>query len=137
MVVYIGMLAAGVIWLCWLNRRYKNFKRTDKTSSPAHEVIFLHRDMGYGGAERLILDIAIFFTQQPRPDLPCRIFTTTIAKGWTSPDPRIQIQLVGRWLPARVFKKFFAVCSVVKIFYLTFYSIVIHTFLGWLGWMLM
>ena len=73
----------------FLGKRYKKFKQTNLTFKKEKEIIFLHRDMGYGGAERLILDIAIYFSKNLAEKYYCKIFTTTKAAGWNLSDQKI------------------------------------------------
>ena len=73
--------------------------------------------MGYGGAERLILDIA---NSLPSNNYYSTILTTTKAECWNPEN--YQIHVIGKLLPGRIFGKFFALCSIIKILYLTIYA---------------
>ncbi|KAK2582960.1 hypothetical protein KPH14_009016 [Odynerus spinipes] len=86
-------------------------------------IIFLHPDLGIGGAERLVVDSALalkksghdvsFVTTHHDPD-HCFIETK---------DGTIPVTVVGNWLPRHILGKFFALCAYIRMVYAATYII--------------
>ncbi|XP_043920868.1 alpha-1,3/1,6-mannosyltransferase ALG2 [Protopterus annectens] len=86
-------------------------------------VIFLHPDLGIGGAERLVVDAALALSSKG-----CTV------EIWTShydphhcfsetKDSSLKIVCVGDWLPRSVLGRFFALCAYVRMIYVAWYII--------------
>lgn len=89
-------------------------------------VVFLHPDLGIGGAERLVIDAAVamkecdhsvhFITNHHSPT---HCFEETR-------DGTVPVTVVGNWLPRTVLGKCYALCSYLRMMYaalyLTFFS---------------
>lgn len=86
-------------------------------------VLFLHPDLGIGGAERLIVDAALalknrghkvsFLTNHHDQD---HCFEETR-------DGTLSIETVGDWLPRSVFGKLAAACAYFRMIYAAFYTV--------------
>ncbi|KAI7806820.1 alpha-1,3/1,6-mannosyltransferase ALG2 [Triplophysa rosa] len=86
-------------------------------------VVFLHPDLGIGGAERLVVDAAVALRSRgcnvqiwtAHYD-PQHCFSETL-----SPD--LPVVCVGDWLPTRVFGYFHALCAYLRMIYVTLYLV--------------
>ncbi|XP_067013299.2 alpha-1,3/1,6-mannosyltransferase ALG2 [Anabrus simplex] len=84
-------------------------------------VVFLHPDLGIGGAERLVVDAALalqkkgqyvhFITSHHDPG---HCFTETR-------DGTIPVTVVGDWLPRNIFGRFYALCAYIRMIYAALY----------------
>lgn len=85
-------------------------------------VLFIHPDLGIGGAERLVVDAALalknsghsvqFLTNHHDPS---HCFEETR-------DGTLTVQTVGDWLPRSIFGKFTAACAYIRMLYATLYT---------------
>lgn len=85
-------------------------------------VLFIHPDLGIGGAERLVVDAALalqksghsvqFLTNHHDPS---HCFEETR-------DGTLKVETVGDWLPRSIFNKFTAFCAYVRMLYATLYA---------------
>lgn len=85
-------------------------------------VLFIHPDLGIGGAERLVVDAALalqnsghsvqFLTNHHDPK---HCFEETR-------DGTLKVQTVGDWLPRSIFNKFTAACAYLRMIYATLYT---------------
>ncbi|XP_030747829.1 alpha-1,3/1,6-mannosyltransferase ALG2 [Sitophilus oryzae] len=83
------------------------------------KIAFIHPDLGIGGAERLVLDVAgvlkkekhevIFLTNHFDPD---HAFEELKNKEFT-------VEVYGDWLPRKIFGRFQALCAYIRMVYLT------------------
>ncbi|KAG8572238.1 hypothetical protein GDO81_011988 [Engystomops pustulosus] len=86
-------------------------------------VLFIHPDLGIGGAERLVVDAALSLKSRG-----CRVqvwtahydvnhcFSETIDSG-------IPIRCCGDWLPRSFLGRFFALCAYIRMIFLAFYIV--------------
>lgn len=84
-------------------------------------ILFVHPDLGIGGAERLVIDAALalqnkghmvsFLTNHHDPE---HCFEETR-------DGKLPVMTVGDWIPRDIFGKFYAVCAYVRMVYAAFY----------------
>ncbi|XP_075683000.1 alpha-1,3/1,6-mannosyltransferase ALG2 [Rhinoderma darwinii] len=86
-------------------------------------VLFIHPDLGIGGAERLVVDAALALKSRG-----CQVqvwtahydvnhcFSETIDSG-------IPIKCCGDWLPQSFFGRFLAFCAYVRMIFLAFYIV--------------
>uniref|UniRef100_A0A1L8E3S8 Alpha-1,3/1,6-mannosyltransferase ALG2 n=1 Tax=Nyssomyia neivai TaxID=330878 RepID=A0A1L8E3S8_9DIPT len=88
-------------------------------------VLFLHPDLGIGGAERLVVDAAlalknqghvVSFLTNHHDDTHC--FEETR-------NGTIAVQTVGDWLPRSIFGKFSAFCAYLRMIYAAFYTVLV------------
>ncbi|XP_022048681.1 alpha-1,3/1,6-mannosyltransferase ALG2 isoform X2 [Acanthochromis polyacanthus] len=86
-------------------------------------VVFLHPDLGIGGAERLVVDAAVALKSQgcsvqiwtAHYD-PAHCFSETL-------DPDLPVECVGDWLPTSVFGYLHALCAYLRMIYVAFYLV--------------
>ncbi|XP_058452764.1 alpha-1,3/1,6-mannosyltransferase ALG2 [Malaya genurostris] len=84
-------------------------------------ILFVHPDLGIGGAERLVVDAALalqnkghtvsFLTNHHDPE---HCFEETR-------DGKLRVLTVGDWIPRDIFGKCYAVCAYVRMVYAAFY----------------
>ncbi|XP_040576450.1 alpha-1,3/1,6-mannosyltransferase ALG2 [Lepeophtheirus salmonis] len=89
-------------------------------------VLFVHPDLGIGGAERLVVDAALalktkghqvtFLTAHHDPD---HCFPETR-------DGSLSVKCVGDWLPRNLFGRFFALCAYLRMFFLSIYALIFY-----------
>lgn len=86
-------------------------------------VLFMHPDLGIGGAERLIVDAALALKDQghvvsflTNHHDPAHCFEETR-------DGTLSIATVGDWLPRSVFGKLAAFCAYLRMIYAAFYTV--------------
>ncbi|KAJ8890009.1 hypothetical protein PR048_009514 [Dryococelus australis] len=86
-------------------------------------IVFIHPDLGIGGAERLVVDAAlalrkkghfVHFVTSHHDRSHC--FTETR-------DGTLDVTVVGDWLPRNFFGKFFALCAYLRMVYASLYII--------------
>ncbi|GBP16149.1 hypothetical protein EVAR_9867_1 [Eumeta japonica] len=85
------------------------------------KIIFLHPDLGIGGAERLVIDAALafksrgheiaFYTNHHDPD---HCFTETR-------DGTFPVSVIGDWIPRCIFGRFKAACAYLRMIYAAIY----------------
>ncbi|XP_053956895.1 alpha-1,3/1,6-mannosyltransferase ALG2 [Anastrepha ludens] len=85
-------------------------------------IVFLHPDLGIGGAERLVVDAALalksrghevsFLTNHHDPS---HCFKETS-------DGTFQVKVVGDWLPRKIFGRFYALCAYLRMMYAALYA---------------
>ncbi|XP_037933421.1 alpha-1,3/1,6-mannosyltransferase ALG2 [Teleopsis dalmanni] len=85
-------------------------------------VLFLHPDLGIGGAERLVVDAALALKQRGHEVSfltnhhdPQHCFQETA-------DGSFPVKVVGDWLPRRIFGRFYAFCAYFRMLYAAFYA---------------
>ncbi|KPJ17914.1 Alpha-1,3/1,6-mannosyltransferase ALG2 [Papilio machaon] len=85
------------------------------------KIIFLHPDLGIGGAERLVLDAALAFKSKGHEVAfytnhhdPTHCFAET--RNGTFP-----VTVVGDWIPRSIFGRFKAACAYVRMVYAAVY----------------
>ncbi|XP_075164282.1 alpha-1,3/1,6-mannosyltransferase Alg2 [Haematobia irritans] len=85
-------------------------------------ILFLHPDLGIGGAERLVVDAALalkvrghevsFLTNHHDPG---HCFKETM-------DGSFEVKVVGDWLPRKIFGRFYAFCAYFRMLYAAFFA---------------
>ncbi|KAI5644854.1 glycosyl transferases group 1 domain-containing protein [Phthorimaea operculella] len=85
------------------------------------KIIFLHPDLGIGGAERLVLDAALAFKRKGHEVSfytnhhdPTHCFAETR-------DGTFPVNVVGDWIPRSIFGKFKAACAYTRMVYAAVY----------------
>jgi alpha-1,3/alpha-1,6-mannosyltransferase len=109
---------------------------TDETTAPSScvqnnnnkktiSIVFVHLDLGIGGAEQLLLQLASASNSCENTD-SIQIFTTRCDPQHCfalvkPPDGALyhSVQVRGAWIPHDVFGKFRVVCSTLRVLYLT------------------
>ncbi|RUS71770.1 hypothetical protein EGW08_020464 [Elysia chlorotica] len=86
-------------------------------------VVFIHPDLGIGGAERAVVDAALalksrgheveFVTSHHDPS---HCFQET-------KDGRLKVTVAGDWLPRKVFNRFYALCAYIRMIYVAAYLV--------------
>uniref|UniRef100_T1JBD5 BIG2 domain-containing protein n=1 Tax=Strigamia maritima TaxID=126957 RepID=T1JBD5_STRMM len=92
-------------------------------------VVFLHPDLGIGGAERVIVDAAMTLKNRGHSVKiltahhdPSHCFKETI-------DGSLDVLSVGDWLPRSIFGTCFALCAYIRMLYLALYLMLISRLL--------
>lgn len=87
-------------------------------------VLFLHPDLGIGGAERAVIDAALALKSKNHEVQfvtahhdPSHCFQET-------KDGTLKVTCVGDWLPRKVFGRFYALCAYIRMIYAAFYVVV-------------
>ncbi|KAK2713323.1 uncharacterized protein LOC136041012 [Artemia franciscana] len=78
-------------------------------------VVFLHPDLGIGGAERLIVDAAVALKQK---EYQVKIITNHHNKDHCFPETRdgtLNVEVHGMWIPRSFFGRFIAFLAYVKM----------------------
>lgn len=85
------------------------------------KIIFLHPDLGIGGAERLVLDAALAFKNKGHEVAfytnhhdPTHCFAETR-------DGTFPVSVVGDWIPRSIFGRFKAACAYARMVYAAVY----------------
>lgn len=93
------------------------------------KVVFLHPDLGIGGAERLVVDAAVAMKESGHS---VQIITNHHSVSHCfeeTKDGTLPVTVVGDWLPRTVLGKCYALCSYFRMiyaaFYLTYFSSVV------------
>lgn len=86
-------------------------------------VVFIHPDLGIGGAERAVVDAALalksrgheveFVTSHHNPS---HCFQET-------KDGRLKVTVAGDWLPRKIFNRFYALCAYIRMIYVAAYLV--------------
>ena len=90
------------------------------------QIIIIHPDLGLGGAERLIVDIAkamkvlehdiVLYTSHHDPE---RCFEETKGNGILADC----VEVHGDWLPRQIFGRCTALCAIVRMIYVSLVAI--------------
>lgn len=88
-------------------------------------VLFVHPDLGIGGAERLVVDAAVALQQKGH--------TVTFLTNHHDPshcfeetrNGSLPVITVGDWLPRTIFGKFAALCAYVRMVYAALYMVTV------------
>ncbi|XP_050400955.1 alpha-1,3/1,6-mannosyltransferase ALG2 [Patella vulgata] len=89
------------------------------------KVVFLHPDLGIGGAERAVIDAALALKSRGHSvefltahHDPTHCFSET-------KDGTFKITTVGDWLPRSIFGRFKAMCAYIRMIFAAFYLVFI------------
>lgn len=89
-------------------------------------VVFLHPDLGIGGAERLVVDAAVAMKESGHAVQFITNHHSASHCFEETKDGTLPVTVVGDWLPRTVLGKCYALCSYVRMVYaavyLTFFS---------------
>lgn len=84
-------------------------------------ILFLHPDLGIGGAERLVVDAALALQSKGNS---VSFLTNHHDKSHCFEETRngtLRVRVVGDWLPRSIFGKFYAFCAYFRMVYAAFY----------------
>lgn len=84
-------------------------------------ILFLHPDLGIGGAERLVIDAAVALKNRGHS---VSFLTNHHDRTHCFEETRngtLHVKVVGDWLPRSIFGKFFAFCAYFRMVYAAFY----------------
>ncbi|XP_014669467.1 PREDICTED: alpha-1,3/1,6-mannosyltransferase ALG2-like [Priapulus caudatus] len=91
-------------------------------------VVFLHPDLGIGGAERLVIDAALALRSRGHDVLvitahhdPSHCFPETI-------DGTLSVRAAGDWLPSSLLGSCRALCAYVRMLYIALYLLLLESF---------
>ncbi|XP_068619605.1 alpha-1,3/1,6-mannosyltransferase ALG2 [Battus philenor] len=85
------------------------------------KILFLHPDLGIGGAERLVLDAALAFKSKGHE---VAFYTNHHDPTHCFPETRngtFPVTVVGDWIPRSIFGRFKAACAYVRMVYAAVY----------------
>lgn len=89
-------------------------------------VVFLHPDLGIGGAERLIVDCALALQARGHETViltahhdPRHAFAETVSGA-------VEVVAAGDWLPRAPLGRFHALCASLRMLYLAVYTLLHH-----------
>jgi alpha-1,3/alpha-1,6-mannosyltransferase len=88
--------------------------------------MFLHPDLGIGGAERLVVDAALALRSKGHS---VSFVTTHHDKSHCfseTKDGSFTVTVVGDWLPRHIFGKFYALCAYIRMIYAALYIILFN-----------
>ncbi|XP_063602050.1 alpha-1,3/1,6-mannosyltransferase ALG2-like [Penaeus indicus] len=86
-------------------------------------VVFLHPDLGIGGAERLIVDAALALKRKGHQ---VTVFTSHHDHSHCFPetvDGQLEVHCAGDWLPRSTFGKLYALWAYIRMIYLALYLV--------------
>ena len=101
---------------------------TSTTTNNSHRhIVFLHLDLGIGGAEQLIVNLALASLQPPNPPTRVSILTThcdphhcfDAVRPHSNGILSKNVHVVGDWLPVTIGGLGTALCSTIRILYLS------------------
>ncbi|XP_014280464.1 alpha-1,3/1,6-mannosyltransferase ALG2 [Halyomorpha halys] len=85
------------------------------------KVIFLHPDLGLGGAERLVVDAALALQET---GFDVKFITSYHNHNHCFEETRdgtLHVTTVGEWIPRSIFGRFYALCAYLKMIYCALY----------------
>lgn len=85
-------------------------------------VLFLHPDLGIGGAERLVVDAALALKERDHDVSFLTNHHDSTHCFKETADGTFPVQVVGDWLPRQLFGRFYAFCAYVRMLYAAFYA---------------
>lgn len=102
-------------------RRSKVYRGADSRHAMKLNVVFLHPDLGIGGAERLVVDAAVALKESGHT---VRFVTNhhSVAHCFEETrDGTLPVTVVGDWLPRTVLGRCYALCSYLRMIYAAVY----------------
>lgn len=90
-------------------------------------VLFIHPDLGIGGAERLVVDAALALKNCGHK---VSFLTNHHDKSHCFEETRngtLEVKIVGDWLPRSLFGKFYALCAYFRMVYAAFYVVLFQS----------
>lgn len=90
------------------------------------KIIFIHPDLGIGGAERLAVDAALALKQEGHD---VEFITSHHNRNHCfveTKDGTLPVQVIGDWLPRNVFGKFYALCMYFRMIVISLYIVLFY-----------
>lgn len=84
-------------------------------------IVFLHPDLGIGGAERLVVDAAVAMKESGHDVQFITNHHSTSHCFEETKDGTFPVTVVGDWLPRTILGKCYALCSYVRMIYAALY----------------
>ncbi|CAG5117755.1 unnamed protein product [Candidula unifasciata] len=87
------------------------------------KVVFIHPDLGIGGAERAVVDAALALKSRGHQ---VEFVTSHHDPGHSfqeTKDGTLKVTVVGDWLPRQLFGRFFAACAYLRMIYAAVYLV--------------
>ena len=94
-----------------------------QTAGKMVRVVFLHPDLGIGGAERAVIDAALALKSSGNS---VHFVTAHHDPNHCFPETRdgtLTVTAVGDWLPRHIFNRFSAVCAYARMIYAAVYLV--------------
>lgn len=85
-------------------------------------ILFVHPDLGIGGAERLVVDAALAFKKRGHEVGFLTNHHDSLHCFQETKDGSFAVQVVGDWLPIRLFGRFYALCAYIRMLYAALYA---------------
>ncbi|KAH8408554.1 hypothetical protein KR215_007392 [Drosophila sulfurigaster] len=85
-------------------------------------VLFLHPDLGIGGAERLVVDAALALKERGHDVSFLTNHHDSSHCFKETADGTFPVQVVGDWLPRQLFGRFYALCAYIRMLYAAVYA---------------
>ncbi|KAH8365470.1 hypothetical protein KR093_001063 [Drosophila rubida] len=85
-------------------------------------VLFLHPDLGIGGAERLVVDAALALKERGHDVSFLTNHHDSTHCFKETADGTFPVQVVGDWLPRQLFGRFYALCAYIRMIYAAVYA---------------
>lgn len=87
------------------------------------KIIFLHPDLGVGGAERLVVDAAMALKGKGYNVSFVTSYHNNEHCFEETKNGDLKVTVVGEWIPRNIMGRFFAICAYLKMIYCAFYII--------------
>ncbi|CAD7092824.1 unnamed protein product [Hermetia illucens] len=85
-------------------------------------ILFLHPDLGIGGAERLMVDAALAMQRKGHTVSFLTNHHDSTHCFEETRDGTLCVDTVGDWLPRQIFGRFYALCAYIRMVYAAFYT---------------
>ncbi|XP_066248306.1 alpha-1,3/1,6-mannosyltransferase ALG2 [Euwallacea similis] len=88
------------------------------------KIVFIHPDLGIGGAERLVLDVAAAFKKQNHEVLFVTNHYNQTHAFEELKNGEFPVEVYGDWLPRTIYGRFQALCAYLRMIYLIVFYLV-------------
>lgn len=89
-------------------------------------ILFIHPDLGIGGAERLAVDAALALQEE---GFDVEFITSHHDRNHCfleTKDGTLPVKVVGDWLPRNIFGRFYALCMYLRMIVLALYVVLVY-----------
>jgi alpha-1,3/alpha-1,6-mannosyltransferase len=103
-------------------------------SNNAKRVVFVHPDLGIGGAERLVVDAAVALQQQGHQ---AEFYTSHCDRSHAFEEVQrglLPVTVYGDWLPRSVFGRFHVVCAIVRMLWVSLWLLLMRERIDVIFW---
>jgi alpha-1,3/alpha-1,6-mannosyltransferase len=90
-------------------------------------LLFLHPDLGIGGAERLVVDAALALQNRGHSVSFLTNHHDSTHCFEETRNGTLRVRVVGDWLPRSIFGKFYAFCAYFRMVYAAFYVVLFQS----------